>query len=294
MTIPQEEDPLKKMSKKALRRLARKYKIKHYYRKSPASLRRSIRRARRKKELQSQLPQENTIRSVPTASEKTPAPKKEKVLSPEERAEIRNKETSKAYEEHRLRYLYAPSRFVHKGTHNKYILEKDEEIELPEFYREDELVAMPIDPFRFYLYWDFAEETLYDVRSWLAEDTPFLLRVHDVTNLVYDGTNAHQSWEVRTQPLSREWYIDTPISGRNVTVELGVLLSDGFRSILSSNTILIPPVSVSKVKHDIFAQFVPVQPRITDALRPIDKTKIAKPVAPCGTRSAATNHGNHS
>jgi len=103
----------------------------------------------------------------------------------------------------------------------------------------------------------------------LAEDTPFLLRVHDVTNLVFKGDNAHQSWEVRTHPLSREWYIDTPISGRNVLVELGVLLNEGFRSILSSNSILIPPASVSEVKRDVFAQFVPVQTRKTDVLRPV-------------------------
>lgn len=271
MTISPEEDPLKQMSKKVLRRLARKYKIKHFYRKSPSSLRRAIRRARLKKT---------------DALEANITPTPEKILTVEEREEQRTKETFKAYEEHRLRYLYAPSRFIHKGTHKEYILEKDEEIELPEFYREDELVAMPIDPFRFYVYWDFAEETLYDVRSWLAEDTPFLLRVHDVTNLVFDGRNSHHSWEMRAHPLSREWYIDTPISGRNVIVELGVLLASGFRSILRSNSILIPPASVSEIRHDIFAQFVPVQPRLTDSLRPIDPRRQNHPFVPKPETSA--------
>lgn len=272
MKSPQEEDPLRSLSKKALRRLARKHKIKHFYRKSPSSLRRAIRRA--------QSQQTTDKIKAPHQLTVPPAP-----LNPEAAAEQRQQETRKAYEEHRLRYLYAPSRFVHKGVHEEYILEKDEELELPEFYREDELVAMPIDPFRFYVYWDFAEETLYDVRSWLAEDTPFLLRIHDVTSLVFDGKNAHYSWETPCHPLSREWYLDSPVSGRNVLVELGVLLNDGFRPILSSNTIFIPPETVSELKRDVFAHFVPVQTRPQDRLRPMPPPD-QKPVVPKPETSA--------
>ena len=267
----QTEDNLKNLNKKALRRLARKYKIKHYYRKSPASLRRAIRRAMARK---------GDIQTAVSALEITESKKENKALSPQELAEKRRREALKAYEEHRLRYLFNPSRFVYKGTHEDYILDDEKELELPDFYQEDELVAMPIDPMRFYMYWDFAEETLYDVRSWLAEETPFILRVHDVTGLVFDGKNAHNSWEVPCHPLVREWYLDTPVSGRNILVEMGVLLAEGFHSILRSNTIYIPAESVSSVKRDVFAHFVPVQVKETDPEPVIAEAVIAEAVVP--------------
>lgn len=259
------EKPLHALNKKALRQLARKHKIRHYYRKSPASLRRALRR----KQKQTLEPVLNQARKQ--IASQTPV-RSEAPLS-REQARV------KAYEEHRLRYLFAPSQFVHKGTHEEYILEKDDEIDLPDFYREDELVALPIDPHRFYVYWDFAEETLYDVRSWLAEDDPFVLRIHDVSQLVFDGSNAHQTWEEPCHPLIREWYLNAPVSGADLCVELGVRLADGFRLILRSNPIFVPPASVSPVKQDIFAAFVPALPRETD-LAPAPQAVLPPPEAP--------------
>lgn len=269
---PSSEDTLdlKNLNKKALRRLARQHKIKHYYRKSPASLRRAIRRAMARQT-------DEPINTAPAPSE----------LKPQELAEKRRREALKAYEEHRLRYLFNPSRFVHKGTHEDYILDDEAELELPDFYQEDELVAMPIDPTRFYMYWDFAEETLYDVRSWLAEETAFVLRIHDVTGIVFNGRNAVNSWEVPCHPLVREWYLDTPVSGRNILVEMGVVLADGFHRILRSNPIFIPSESVSTLKRDVFAQFVPVQVKETDPPpAPPQKEQPASSPPPRSERSA--------
>lgn len=246
------DDPLRRLSKKALIRLARQYKIKHYYRKSPASLRRALRRA------MARNPQPAAVEAAAPAE-----------LTAEERVEQRRAAELKAYEEHRLRYLFMPSRFVHKGTHEEYLLEKDDELDLPDFYAEDELVAMPIDPFRFYVYWDFAEETLYDVRSWLAEDNPFSLRIYDVSDLVFNGRNAHNSWESSCHPLVREWYLNAPVNGRDLLVELGVMQANGFRPLLRSNVVAIPPAAVSSVTRDIFAHFVPIQPLADEGLKPL-------------------------
>lgn len=254
------EDPLRNLGKKALRRLAQQYKIKHFYRKSPAALRRAIRRA-----------QEREQQLLEAGAKPGQTPKANlKPLSPEELADRKRREELKAYEEHRLRYLFMPSRFVHKGTHEEFLLEKDEDIELPDFYQQDELVAMPVDPHRFYVYWDFAEETLYDVRSWLAEDAPFLLRIHDVTAIVFNGSNALASWDATCHPLVREWYLNAPVNGRNLIVELGVVLPGGFRPVLRSNPMFVPPAGVATVTSDVFAHFVPGQPRETDQqLKPV-------------------------
>ncbi|PKL76524.1 MAG: hypothetical protein CVV27_09805, partial [Candidatus Melainabacteria bacterium HGW-Melainabacteria-1] len=269
MKASYDQDPLRRLGKKALRRLARQYKIKHFYRKSPASLRRAIRRA-----------QEQADRSPVAAT----AARSIKAASGEELEVMRREAELKAYEEHRLRYLFMPSRFVHKGTHEEFLLEKDEEIDLPDFYQENELVAMPVDPYRLYVYWDFDEETLFDVRSWLAEDNRFLLRLHDVSSLVFDGSNAHNSWESNCHPLVREWYLNAPVNGRDMIVELGVIQPTGFRALLRSNPVYVPPASVSSITGDIFAHFVPGQPRETDQLRPV------QPAAPMPPKPETSAH----
>lgn len=250
------DDPLRRLGTKALRRLARQYKIKHFYRKSPASLRRAIRRAQQRTQ--------PAAEPAATTQPQTAAP-----LSTEEQTDLRRKAELKAYEEHRLRYLFMPSRFVHKGTHEEFLLEKDDELDLPDFYQEDELVALSIDPYRFYVYWDFAEETLYDVRSWLAEDNPFLLRIYDVSDLVFNGSNAHNSWESPCHPLVREWYLNAPVNGRDLIVELGVRQATGFRTLLRSNKVSIPPATVSSVTGDIFAHFVPGPALVNEAPQPV-------------------------
>lgn len=273
-------DALRGLSKKALRRLARQHKIKHFYRKSPASLRRALRRNMARSAAVGQQPAPSAAPGLTLPASKLPT----KPLSAEERAEQRQREELKAYEEHRLRYLHTPSRFLHKATHEEFLLEKDEEIELPDFYQEDELVALPIDPYRFYVYWDFAEETLFDVRSWLAEDTPFVLRIHDVTSLVFNGRNAHHSWQVPCHPLVREWYLDAPVNGRNLLVELGVMLADGFWKVLSARPIFVPPASVSEVRLDRFGEFQPEQLRRQDLskieLQPIQPESLTAPQRP--------------
>src|SRR3982751_3556263 len=93
------DDPLRRLSKKALRRLASQYKIKHFYRKSPASLRRAIRRAIEREALPPELAGQPMSKAALT-------------LNAEEMAEQRRQAELKAYEEHRLRYLFMPSRYV--------------------------------------------------------------------------------------------------------------------------------------------------------------------------------------
>lgn len=288
MTESHPEDPLEQLSKKALRRMARKYKIKHFYRKSPSSLKRAIRRAqkyRSKKESR----QEETAIKAPLIESVTP------VLKTEEKYQQRREAEQKAFQEHRSRYLFAPSKFVHKGTHEEYLLEKDEDIELPDFYQEDELVALSVDPNRFYVYWDFSEETLFDVRSWLSEENRFVLRIYDVTSLVFDGSNAHNSWETSCHPLVREWYLNAPVDGRDLLVELGVVLKTGFRRILRSNMLSIPPASVSPITHDVFAQFIPYEAAELDDLDPLMESPLldithAEPAASFTPRPETSAH----
>ncbi|PIQ28988.1 hypothetical protein COW36_18690 [bacterium (Candidatus Blackallbacteria) CG17_big_fil_post_rev_8_21_14_2_50_48_46] len=255
-------DPLKKMGRKKLRHLARKHKIKNPHLKSPAALRRAIRRAEAR---------EQGVEIKQKPSSKTQA----------ELADERRQAELKAYQEHRFRYLYAPSRFAHTGTHEEYLLEKDEELNLPDFYTENEIKILPVDPWQYYLYWDFDTATLEKVKQYLAWEETFVLRSYDVTSIAFDGSNAHSSWDAICHPLIREWYINSPVHDRHVCVELGVMLEDGFVPLLRSNTVYIAPAGVSPIRRDLFAKFIP-QPSAPAviAVPPVRPQIAARPMAP--------------
>ena len=292
MSTP-EKDPLRALSSRTLRQIGRHLKIKHYYRKSPSKLRRAIRRSLQRKVTPEQSasarleqliqkftrpakPTKPETRSVAPKTAQTPA--KKSILTREQEVEARRAAERKAYEEHRLRYLFSPSRFVHKGTHDDYILEKDEDIELPDFYAEKELVALPIDPFRFYVYWDFDTPLEADVKDILnrAPDV-FMLKVSDVTGVMYNGENAHNYELLSCDPLSREFYVNTRWHDRNLCVELVYRHAKGLETLLRSNTVYIPPATVSPVRQDRFAHFVPAQPVVTDRLVSKDSANLALP-----------------
>lgn len=283
------KDPLRALGSRVLRQIARHLKIKHYYRKSPSKLRRAIHRVCERQhgpqalEALTQLVQR--FQGEPPATEpqtglqaavealRTPlalSPLKKplkNIQALEDQIEARRAAERKAIEEHRLRYLFSPSQFVHKGTHDEYILEKDEDIELPDYYAEQELVALPIDPYRYYVYWDFDTPLQAEVES-LMKQAPdvFMLKVSDVTGIQYTGDNALAvSWEP-CNPLIKEWYLNTNWHDRHVCVELGHRHAKGFKVLLRSNVIHIPPATVSSVRLDRFAEFVPAQPVVTDRI----------------------------
>ncbi len=290
------KDPLRALGSRVLRQIARHLKIKHYYRKSPSKLRRAIHRVCERQhgpqalEAMNQLihrfqgestvePQTGLQAAVealrdPLALPPLPPPASPPLKKPlkniqalEDQIEARRAAERKAIEEHRLRYLFSPSQFVHKGTHEEYILEKDEDIELPDYYAEQELVALPIDPYRYYVYWDFDTPLQAEVES-LMKQAPdvFMLKVSDVTGIQYTGDNALAvSWEP-CNPLIKEWYLNTDWHDRHVCVELGHRHAKGFKVLLRSNVIHIPPASVSSVRLDRFAEFVPAQPVATDRI----------------------------
>lgn len=275
------KDPLRALSSRVLRQIARHLKIKHYYRKSPSKLRRGITRdctQRHPENTQAEIQRlvnQFTAEPIKKSAAPTLAVTPDKPATPpvknlralEEAVEDRQAAERKAIEEHRLRYLFSPSRFVHKGTHEDFILEKDEEIELPDYYAESELVALPIDPYRFYVYWDFDAARQAEVEGLLTQAPDvFMLRVSDVTGIVYNGSNAHSKTLEPCNPLIKEWYLNTQQHDRNLCIELGYRHAKGFEVLLRSNTVYIPPATVSPIRQDKFAQFVPARPVATDRL----------------------------
>lgn len=123
--------------------------------------------------------------------------------------------------------------------------------DLPIGYGDGVIHLMPRDPKWLFCYWDISEE-----RRAAAGKYHFgrlYLRLHDVTHVVFDGSN---SWSIHQFALNEEarwWYIPVPSEGRHFLAELGYRMPDGtWNSLGTSDTVVPPPGTPSPWVHDVF------------------------------------------
>jgi hypothetical protein len=103
--------------------------------------------------------------------------------------------------------------------------------ELPLKYGLDKITLMARDPLWLYTWWEVKDSTVSGLEAqfkdifWQAKK---VLRVYDVTDIDFNGGNAHR-------------YFDIGGSGRSWCVDLGLLFPDGkFVTILRSNIVATP------------------------------------------------------
>jgi len=116
--------------------------------------------------------------------------------------------------------------------------------ELLEQYGEDRIVLQVRDQRWIHAYWEVVHSTYDRLKSELKEEFPRarrILRVYDVSQVIFNGTNAHSFFDIQINDYASSWYIDTVNPGRSWCVELGLLLPDGkFIMIVRSNTVSTP------------------------------------------------------
>lgn len=125
-------------------------------------------------------------------------------------------------------------------------LEKKKEMpsDLPLGYGEDKIVLQVRDPWWIHAYWEVSWPTRTRLSQELKDDfknSKPALRVYDVTNIIFNGTNANRFFDIEVNLDANNWYIDTAGPGRSWCVDLGLKLSDGrFITIVRSNTVATP------------------------------------------------------
>ncbi|MEK6727481.1 MAG: DUF4912 domain-containing protein [Candidatus Omnitrophota bacterium] len=116
--------------------------------------------------------------------------------------------------------------------------------ELPLRYDQDKIVLQVRDPWWIYAYWEVKGSTMDRLRNELKDDflkARRILRVYDVSSIIFDGSNAHRFFDIQIDRHATSWYIDTQGPGRSWCVDYGLKLSDGrFIVILRSNTVHTP------------------------------------------------------
>jgi hypothetical protein len=116
--------------------------------------------------------------------------------------------------------------------------------DLPYQYGEDKIVLQVRDPWWVHTYWEVRTQTLDRLRDELKDEfykSRRVLRVYDVSHIIFDGKNAHRFFDIYINEYANNWYIDTGGPGRSWCVDLGLLLADGsFVTIVRSNIVYTP------------------------------------------------------
>ncbi|MDD4980313.1 MAG: DUF4912 domain-containing protein [Candidatus Omnitrophica bacterium] len=116
--------------------------------------------------------------------------------------------------------------------------------DLPSGYGQDRMVLQVRDPRWIHAYWEAGIETFKRLKAELKDNfykARRVLRVYDVSHIIFNGKNAHCFFDIQINEQANNWYIDTAGPGRSWCVDLGLLLPDGrFITILRSNTVTTP------------------------------------------------------
>ena len=116
--------------------------------------------------------------------------------------------------------------------------------DLPWGYGQDKIILQVRDPRWIHAYWEVTRATYERLKDELKDEfyrVKRVLRVYDVTQVIFDGKNAHRFFDIQINEHSNNWYIDTASPGRSWCVDFGLLLADGrFIMLVRSNTVCTP------------------------------------------------------
>ena len=121
------------------------------------------------------------------------------------------------------------------------------------------LVAIERDPEWIFLFWELSDtgidSTLDSVGAAAGDKlTRRILRLLDVTDIVYNGSNAWRIYDTAIDDLADNWYLKVPEPGRKYLVEIGLLHLDGtFAAIARSNLVTVPTGRVSELADEEWA-----------------------------------------
>ncbi|MCD4813080.1 DUF4912 domain-containing protein [bacterium] len=116
-------------------------------------------------------------------------------------------------------------------------------------YEDNRIVLMIRDPYWCFVYWDLSMDRQTEViREIQNASAKIVLRIYDVTDIEFDGSNAHRTQDIEVTEEATNWYINVWDADRAYCVDLGLLYSDGhFVTLARSNVVTTPRDSVSPV-----------------------------------------------
>lgn len=127
--------------------------------------------------------------------------------------------------------------------------------ELPLGYGDTRIVLQVRDPHWAHAYWDVADRTRQQLRTAIGGEaydrSLFVLRVYDVTDIAFDGLNAHSYYDIHIFEGANNWYLNLSRPNCSFLVDLGLITPAGeFVLIARSNSIRTPRDTYSETVDD--------------------------------------------
>lgn len=111
----------------------------------------------------------------------------------------------------------------------------------PPALNADGIALYMVTPDRGHIHWHIRNDTLEAVKAQYGEalrHAALVVRVYDVTDILFDGLNAHSFFDIEVHALMGNHYFHVPKLARNYLAEIGLRGNDGtFRYLARSETV---------------------------------------------------------
>jgi uncharacterized protein len=117
-------------------------------------------------------------------------------------------------------------------------------------HQEDRLIIWLVSPDKLYSFWRLSDQqkqliSHYFQRSFTS--FPQVLRLYDVTSILFNGSNAHEVYEIFLLENKKSWFVKGLKPNRCYCAELGIKLTDRkFLPLLRSNAVHVPRTAVEQ------------------------------------------------
>jgi len=124
--------------------------------------------------------------------------------------------------------------------------------DLPSSYGRTEAFLLPKDPGWLFLFWEITSSTYDYIKSQNGYDifdrSKTVIRLHDVTDINFDGTNSNSYTDIPAVFDAGSWYLSAPSPGRNYIADLGIITPEGkFILLARSNSATLATGRISEV-----------------------------------------------
>ena len=120
---------------------------------------------------------------------------------------------------------------------------------IPDRYEDNRIVLLARDPYWGHAFWDLHPNLPADTAARNGAnlgECHFTLRVYDVTDVPFNGGNAHKHFDIGVHGLKNSWYVNVPEEDRAWLAEIGLKNRKGdFFMMARSNVVMMGRGSVS-------------------------------------------------
>lgn len=133
---------------------------------------------------------------------------------------------------------------------------------LPNYYGEQEIVLMVQGPTVLFTYWEVTWPLMSLVSDFLGaayEHVTKVIRIYDVTDIWFDGTNHHGYQEARFEDGTDNWFFHNMTPNRTYITEMGILRDNQYIPLMRSK----PKATPNNQEAGEFSRLVEVTPSVS-------------------------------